>query len=325
MTSKRVAVLILVFGAGCIVGVFIHSPFSRTAVSTFLSEERELDESYAYISPLLACPEVEIDHLANDEVNKLEGELLNAITKSKSRKEISDVGLYFRQLKGGPWLGINHEVQFYPRSLLKVPLVMAFYKKAEEDSRLRDARIRYREGDTGVYQYFGKDVIEMGKEYSVHELEEATLVYSDNNAAYLLSYLITLPDLQEAYADLGVEKPEDSADYTTDVRTYASFFRILYNATYNTREDSEHILKHLAEADFKKGLVAGVPPFIKVAHKFGEQADGETGLKQLHDCGIVYHPDKPYLLCVMTTGTDFEKMAGVIATLSRITYDSIAR
>jgi len=27
---------------------------------------------------------------------------------------------------------------------------------------------------------------------------------------------------------------------------------------------------------------------------------------QLHDCGIVYYPETPYLLCVMTKGWNFE-------------------
>jgi beta-lactamase class A len=322
---RHLLLVFLIFGIGFGVGAFAPLPEAKTAALTLSQGARELNESYTYISPLLACPEVELDHLGNDEVNVLERALRAAVVAHTSKKEIIDAGIYFRQLKGGPWLGINHDALFYPRSLLKVPLAMAFYKKTEGDPRLYDTRVKYREGSVGVHQYFGKDVVEIGTEYSVDELVEAALIYSDNTAAFLLASVITIEDLQETYADLGIEKPRDATDYQISVHDYASFFRILYNATYNTRKDSEHILEHLADTAFTKGLVAGLPPGVSVSHKFGEQSDATGAVKQLHDCGIVYHPEKPYLICIMTTGRDFEQMAEVIADLSRIVYTSVAK
>ena len=77
----------------------------------------------------------------------------------------------------------------------------------------------------------------------------------------------------------------------------------------------------LASADFKRGLVAGVPEDIKVAHKFGERETSEG--KQLHDCGIVYYPNRPYLLCVMTEGADLENLISVVGGVSRLVFDEI--
>jgi len=42
-----------------------------------------------------------------------------------------------------------------------------------------------------------------------------------------------------------------------------------------------------------------------------------AGLVQLHDCGIVYSAQRPYFLCVMTRGSDVQRLAGVIAQASR--------
>jgi hypothetical protein len=64
-----------------------------------------------------------------------------------------------------------------------------------------------------------------------------------------------------------------------------------------------------------------------VAHKFGEHtsqlSDGTVVSRELHDCGVIYFPGKPYLLCVMTKGSDFPTLAGVISTISRIAYNYV--
>ena len=75
---------------------------------------------------------------------------------------------------------------------------------------------------------------------------------------------------------------------------------------------SEKALGLLQKSEFHKGLVAGVPSGTIVAHKFGERDGLTIGEKQLHDCGIIYYPGNPYLLCVMTRGDNFDELAGVV-------------
>jgi beta-lactamase class A len=108
-------------------------------------------------------------------------------------------------------------------------------------------------------------------------------------------------------------------DYLIDTHTYASFFRILYNSTYIDRSASEEVLSMLTEASFQDGLVAGVPAGTTVAHKFGSRQTRD-GKDQLHDCGIVYATGKPYILCIMTQGKDFTKLAAFIKDVSARVY-----
>ena len=80
------------------------------------------------------------------------------------------------------------------------------------------------------------------------------------------------------------------------------------------------------EADWSKYWTekgAGLlPKNIIVAHKFGES--GELGKEvQLHDCGIVYSPQHPYLICVMTKGKDFKNLENVIRSISKIAYERL--
>src|SRR3989338_6738009 len=96
-------------------------------------------------------------------------------------------------------------------------------------------------------------------------------------------------------------------------RDMSRIFRTLYNSTYLTKSYSEQALELLTKTDFTKGIVSGVEAKIAVAHKFGEYTEYPTGLldipnHQLHDCGIIYYPKKPYLLCVMTMGKNFNNL-----------------
>ena len=88
-------------------------------------------------------------------------------------------------------------------------------------------------------------------------------------------------------------------------------------------------METLVNVDFRDGLVAGVPGNIEVAHKFGER-EVDSQQTQLHDCGIVYYPKRPYLLCVMTRGqhtddgaVDEQKLQAIIKEVSTIVYNYV--
>ncbi len=85
---------------------------------------------------------------------------------------------------------------------------------------------------------------------------------------------------------------------------------------------SAKALTYLVNSEFKEGIAGGVPSEIKVAHKFGERTLS-ADLKHLHDCGIVYYPDNPYILCVMTRGNNYQELSNIIKTISKMTYDEV--
>lgn len=324
--SRGKLTIAAIFFLGVILGVVsawgIHALGHK---QYFATEEgvRWFGDRYQFISPLLACGEHQFDHVSNKELAEFEKELLSLTTLLKTTKQVDDIGVYFRQLKGGPWLGVNEDVEFTPGSLLKVPLVMSVYKMAETNTTLLETEIFYEAGEADASKHFTNVAIQPGRTYSVEDLVSATLQRSDNNAAVLLAQIIGPEALSRSYTELGVEPPTSGGDYSTTVRTYASFFRVLYNATYTTHDFSESILKTLTETTFKDGIVAGVPEGIPVAHKFGERSLDSGHLIQLHDCGVVYHPSRPYLLCVMTRGDTYSKLADAIADISRVVYKHV--
>jgi beta-lactamase class A len=77
----------------------------------------------------------------------------------------------------------------------------------------------------------------------------------------------------------------------------------------------------LAASEFKGALAAGVPDGIRVAHKYG--VHNLTNDRLFHDCGIVYHPLRPYMLCVMTRGNDLDSNIRFIADVSKRVYEQV--
>ncbi len=310
---------------GVVVGVGIGYAASFLNASTNLppANQYELDSKYRLINPLLACGDDNFSRFSNGASSALEEKIRSFLTSQESAGTLSNGAVYFRELNGGPWFGINAGEMFTPGSLLKVPLVMSVYLKSESVPTLLKDSVLYEGGTAPATEHFTSATIDEGGTYSVEDLAKATLINSDNNAALLLAQLISQNELNASYAQLGIQTPTSGQDYTMSVRTYASFFRILFNATYLNHDDSEHLLDLLSQTTFTQGLVAGVPSGVTVAHKFGERAYQEAGgasTVQLHDCGIVYKPDHPYLICVMMRGNDYDALSKDIQAISALVY-----
>lgn len=324
--SKYLLILsFITFIAGIIIGKYAFPQKTvgqkEPMVSDRFNEVRA--GGYQFISPLLECePGQDSSKLTG--LNPLQQEISSLIENEKKSGLITEAAVYFRDLNNGPWFGVNEHKPFSPASLLKLPVMMAYYKKSEKNPELLQKKVKYEAKDQLLQQNFTPtNSIEKGKEYSIDELIERMMIYSDNGALTVLEDNIEPTLIDKITLDLGVETatkatPEDFMS----VKGYSGLFRILYNASYLEKNLSEKALEILSRTEFTKGIVGGVPKSIKVSHKFGERELSE-GIKQLHDCGIVYHPNSPYLLCIMTRGSDLLSQEDVIAKISSLTFHGI--
>jgi beta-lactamase class A len=319
--------------AGVLLGLLAHSavPPSFAAALDSIFSLREASVRYTYISPLLLCDASQPTQ--SSEFVALRSQIKTYATAQIAAGDISTTSVYFRDLKAGTWTSLNRNAQYNPASLLKVPLMIAVFKKAEEDHSFLGKELVYDgKSDLNAEEYFKPSyAIEPGHSYSVHDLLRYMIAYSDNNALDLLYRSLDPSFINEVYQNLSLEIPPDSPTVAfMSVSNYSEFFRVLYNATYLTREDSEEALRLLTEPDFMYGVKAAVPPGTTVAQKFGERSvfadDAQTQVveRELHDCGIIYYPGHPYLLCVMTRGRDFAAMSKVIQNITAITYATMS-
>lgn len=315
---KNILIFFLSFVVGGLI-VYIVINNGKELGQTF-SQNRYLDK-YQYISPLLECDSYESKELGwfDNEIGKKADELM-------SNGNTTHISYYFRDLNNGIWFGIKEKELFSPASLFKTPVMISYLKQSEETKELLSKKVVFTQEDVNYEKQNIKPSTEMevGKSYTIDELIQRMIIYSDNSA---LRMLLREGD-QFAYRvfydlDVGIDSNEEGLENFMSVYEYSRFFRILYNGSYLNFENSNKALEILTKVEFKDGLVAGVPGDIAVAHKFGEREFGEE--KQLHDCGIVYHPKKPYLICIMTRGKDATKLPGIISELSKITYEEVSK
>lgn len=243
-----------------------------------------------------------------------------------------NVAVFFLNLKNSGWFSINAADTFIPASLLKLPMLISYYKLNEDEVGLLDQKITYQGADYNNLRKvgnLGNGTIKPGATYTVKELMKEMIVNSDNNALQLL-YKYRQDSLTSVFSDMKISLPKTDTeisekDFVT-VRDIGRFLLVLYNASYLSAKDSEEALKILSQSSFKDGLVAGVPKNILVSHKFGEREleEENKNLKtELHDCGIVYHPQIPYIVCVMTKGKDINLQKLKIQKISKAIYDGV--
>lgn len=288
------------------------------------SQLRVSSTGFDYVRPLLAC-----DTLKDFESISYSGlkEQFRTYTDSElSKKNVTDVSVYFRDLSNGQWTAINPDEYFHPASLLKVANLISVMK--EEDAGRNILKKTFTVDPKTVpaveQSIPPTHTLQDFETYTVNDLLRYLITYSDNRVNKALNTIADLNMLATVYADFGVETKDTDGSFMVTPRAYALFFRALYNGTYLSKQLSERSLELLGDTDYNNGLVAGVPQGTLIAHKFGndvrKDADGAV-IQELHDCGVIYRKDGDYVLCVMTKGTDVQKMESVISTISSIAYN----
>lgn len=300
---------------------------SLSAIRSSLVPIEEKGTSYSFVQPLLAYRVPEATTFG-DYVSLKDS--LQAVTDSEmNAQRVTKVSLYFRDLNVARWVGISQDDLFYPASLLKVPTMIAYFKRAEESSSILSERVVYNPRVMPTEPFTAPSTLDVSRAYSMQEFIDRMIINSDNGAAFTLLERVNPEFLRAVYIALGIQDPgDDSENYKISARTYGLFFRVLYNATYLSQKYSERALEVLSKTTFDDGLVAGVPKGTIVAHKYGEHVFSQNGLAtsvELSDCGIIYYPEHPYLLCVMVNTREMSTATTFITKISKTVYAAVER
>ncbi len=326
-TKKRylfhIAISILLITGGIVIGFYVSASKKLDGPLNY----RENNPSYRLINPLLLFDVSKTEALT--EYSPLKKELLNFISRELSLKHADNISVYFRDLNSGRWTGVDEDEKYKPGSMLKVATLIAYLRKSEVDSSLLSTNVYFAPGSVDLNNsphYQPLDPVKPGLRYTSKDLIKSMIVDSDNNATALLTQLMGEESLLKIYGDLKLPMINAQSFEGISPEEYSRIYRVLYNSTYLSHSLSEEVLDLLSQTNFKNGLVAGVPSGTVIAHKFGEHSFTNTSnktVRELHDCGIVYHEHSPYFLCVMTRGTDFTYLESIISNLSEIVWNSV--
>ncbi len=283
-------------------------------------------ENHPFINPTLDCGEIDqnITRIRNIDI-----QIRKIIDNEKKEGHITRASVFYRDLTTRRWFGIDDTANFYGASLLKLPLSIIYFKFAEISPNILGQKFSLPTENRNEKEMFPsyKKILTPGSEYTVQELIEGMLIDSDNNPVSVLNGHIDPIFRSNILTDLGIEQSEtgsDSPERYINVRIYSNILRFLYNSSYLNLEYSNTLLEYLSRSTFTDGISKVIPKNIPVAHKFGEATqyatDGSIVSRILHDCGIVYEPTNPYIICVMTEGKDFSQMSEVIQHITKATF-----
>ncbi len=332
-TNKSTVVIHVV--SGLLLGWFIHiayASWSEKVVpllpvqNTSNNQVRVNLPQYSLIAPPLYSETAKSN---NPTFKILENKVADFVASTTAGKQADSVSVYFRDLNTAQWTGVNEDQSYRPSSMLKVIAMMAALKLAEQDPSILQEKLPLVVSESSGLQYFKPNDHVISGKYQVQDLIALMIKYSDNDALdALLSDTRINDEFGQIYTFFRLPvATATSTDYMSP-RSYAGLFISLYNSTLFQWGLSQQVLGLLADTTFKQGLVAGIPDGVVVAHKFGENTDIDATTdaqvnKELHDCGIVYVPKKPYLLCVMTRGQDFAALSNVISGISKLVYNQV--
>lgn len=231
-------------------------------------------------------------------------------------------GLYFEYLPTGTSISINSNEEFYAASLFKVPVVMAYYHALDRTNTKSDQTLTLRSSQ--LDKAFG-DLWKKGEGHQLKASEaiKLSLTESDNTAVKALIPTIESEDFDAVYEALDLELHADQKGASVSARTYSSILKALYFSSVLEKDRSQEILDLLTKTKFSDKLAAGVPHDVLVAHKIGnfKDVDGKEGFR---DCGIVYVPKRPYIVCMFSVG-DEQIARERMQQASRTIYDFVAK
>lgn len=292
-----------------------------------LYEEKLCEKNLFYINKDIKCEQADV--IKKTGYAGLRSKLNSFIKEQQQAKRVSNVSIYFRDLNHGPVFGINELETFSPASLLKLPVAMMYLKLEEETPGLLSQNLTYNVPSEKIPPQPFPPPIEFveNSQYTIKIFLFNMIAYSDNGAAHML--LDNMKDIEggeenfsNTLKELGIIQEKTPGDEIVTTRGQASLFTFLYNASYLNEYSSNQMLVWLSQTSFKEGLLKYLPKGTVVAHKFGTRGD-QLGVKQLHDCGIIYYPGNPYNLCIMTKGDNWGDLADVIANISDIVYKEV--
>ncbi len=259
----------------------------------------------------------------SNDLMSIKNQVALLINQKKESGIIDDASVYIKSMNTPDWISVNSGSQFNPGSLIKVPIMMTFLRDSEKNPGLLNKSYSIDGSEKVPPQTYTGDRIVAGKKYTIKELLYYMIVKSDNYATFILNNNVNVNEFQQLFVDLGMPRPDvHNPNFLISAADYSKFIRLLYNSSFLNIDNSEYALSLLAQCDFKDGMVKQLPADIQVAHKFGEWGvPTDPNNHQLHESGIVYVADNPYMITIMTKGRSVQPLPQVVSDISKMVYD----
>ncbi len=213
----------------------------------------------------------------------------------------------------GATIGQNQDVTLTAASVNKLELVVELYRLAEQgqlnlDSTTVIAADEIQNYGTGTIQLGGP-----GQVFSYRALARLMIEESDNTAAYVVGQRLGLARIQADLPSWGLSHTSLEGN-TTTASDVALLLTALARGKLLNQADTAEVLGYLEHTAWNDRLQSGVPAGVAVAHKIG------TDPQIYNDAAIVSPNDHPYVVVVLSNGTEQNSALAAMADISRLVY-----
>lgn len=228
-----------------------------------------------------------------------------------------NVSIYFEYLPTGANIAISKDAEFYPASLLKVPVAMAVAKKIERGEWKWTNELVLMTADKD--DRFGTLYKEpINSTHTIEDLVRRSLSESDNTAHFMLTRNLEISDIDDVYSHIGLREFMET-DGSLSAKRYSVIFRTLYSSSFLDEQNSQKLLSYLSQSSFDDYVQTGLPQGVSFAHKIGTDTDRKVFL----DSGIIYFSERPYILTVMTKNETEEDAKEIMKDVSQKVFDYV--
>ena len=221
-------------------------------------------------------------------------------------------GIYVFRLEDKKEYGFNQKKIFPAASLMKLPVLLALYQKAEAGEVDLATKYILKEKDkkTGAGLLQNK---EAGSAYTYRELAELMGQHSDNTAFAVIRGVLTDEEIEKTIVDLGM-KDTSLRDFETTPEDMGIFFQKLYQGNILKDKNRDEILSFLTETAFEDWIPQGVPEEVSVSHKIGQD------LGTFSDAAVVFS-SRPFIIVIMSKNAREKEADEVIPEITSLIWN----
>jgi len=232
-------------------------------------------------------------------------------------------GAFIVDLDSGEYVSLQGDVSFSAASMIKVPILIAFFKAWDEGKVQLGERLTMtadvKAGGSGNMQYEA-----LGSQYLALETAAKMIIISDNTATnMLIKHLGGKEALNQLFAEWGLEQtrirnplPDLEGTNTTSPKELVELLAKLNKGELVSARSRDQILRIMRETRTRTLLPQGLGQGATIAHKTGDIGS------LVGDVGIIDRPSgKRYLAAIMMARPHNDRRANeLIRQYSREAY-----
>ncbi len=220
-------------------------------------------------------------------------------------------GFYVFEFASGNSFGTNHQTLFPAASLMKLPVLIALYQSAAAGQINLDSVYTLQEKDkvagAGSLQYAA-----VGTQKTFRELAKMMGQSSDNTAYHIVATLLRPALIQKTITEVDMSQSAYQ-DHTTTPADIGLLLQKLYRHQLLSPANSEEILNSITHTDWEELIPTGIPPGIRVAHKYA------SDINTWSDAAIVYS-QSPFILVISCQDATQKQAFDTIPLIAKSVY-----